>query len=1655
MNVELGQRFTSKNYENIVNLYFKESYKNKVIHFDLKELEWIGIEQFTFLVSWVNDLVDNNIYVIIHFQDGNTISSKSSIYKNRKKCLNTIMNKWSMKWILAKDVKQQFYGIEFNIYPNSETYCELPVQDYQLDSFHDSFDDLFNRKKAFFLDSLKMIDDSNLKYAENKHLLYTFIREFYSNSCQHAYEYITNQKVYFSVKYNSKINVAEHDNLDDDEREHFKVNNVYINNSYIEFNLMDFGRGISSTLRHKYDADVIINDKILKKLGKDHQRKNIDTRVLEYAFQLFTSRYDLDTDLEIHDYVPRGLFIIKDLVKRYSGIIVARSNSGKIIYRFNANSPEVIYRANDENIGVGFPGTSISIILPALPETFHTSRAIIAQENEVVRMPKRVLLLEHFTRQRKKALYLEAKDQLEKKRIFLNNFFSDLCYSFFNRNEDQSNYLICFDFAGIDSYKYDIIDKLVYFISHCPLVTKKCSCIIFNIINYDVVKKYSLGKTDIPDVKPIPCIFPNRDIKWLGVDYDSELQSQLTEIWKSSSKTSLFSNDIRFIDGNVINIHYSGTFYLTVNMDSYEKIIAYLLTKISESFQNEIGNKGIEYSELEIRDENNNIKHNYNNILLDEYSFDKKKSKISRAYLTSSANYQKEFITFIEKLYIYEYRSFVSTNLLFKYFHTKGIIDNFSHGKISKILTVTLSSQLIGKEVCDTINILNKEKGASVPNVKLVPLSNYYDFKNEEFFNEICKDDNVLIVNDVISTGNLTRRILLSLQEKGANSFGVIAIIDSRTENETNTEDENEIICLHNYSIEKHENNPFVYKGKLSPPIWINPILNAPTSMSRTKTFQESILFSPNDFVFLVNDSKYFKVAYFKSNTVLHTYYLKTDLLLNDIFEGKIDIFKEVIPLLKLKLKKNEEVKRKYEHLRIKDKFNEILDLSTNRIEEETANKSIALIEKYYKIQTDSQTDDYPIDLIFYPFMSSASLIEKKVEYLTKYFSEKSHPTEVYPLPRIMTPKGWRFSFPPKFLNQHANGKRALIFDDGSCTGETITQSVDALSFLELKEIIVFSLFGRLEDFQREYFSRVNTLKYKNTSGGCTEIPINTFFCTHFHIPVYTRNSNPFNSEISDFNKIEDYYKKQNKELPPYLQPYKSYREQFILFEKSSDKIVLNDFLDNIDVKLMFIIRDKLGVFDSYRLFREDNVDSEDEDINGHLNEILLENKGKDAFIAVLIHEPFLIETLKRIEPKILDLLSIYLKSKYENIYPHIESEAELFYYLRALSLFNYNYFLDSQNLIRIFSNTVLIFNKIDKQKSNLVISYVAFLFHKLLLNINSPKNNKIKNKSVQTFQQVFVSLMGTEIIFENNFSLLRAIATDIGVFRYLITDSEDLKPLIHINNFYLQEIKNKDHTYLFIKFTDLITNLSNCVDYSLDEKREYLSRLNKTFCKDINTDKFLIFIENLSVSLSFLMEYYEEYSFFEIPVKELIIAKDTFVTDFVLNFVTNFESYKIDNEQIQKFITSTRKFRDLFLDKNKEFVKFIISSEVNIYKSIYRMMSSISLKPLSSGIIIEKLAEDEVIHVHQYFLDFIIKELIVNKEKYAPKDNAILRYEKGEKYNSLHYLQDSPIKSELVANGFSRIRNICLSYGGEFRKDNTDNLGFVISFPNNNKFNL
>jgi len=149
----------------------------------------------------------------------------------------------------------------------------------------------------------------------------------------------------------------------------------YKNEDIIQFSFIDFGAGIVETLKEQFKKENhIIQSNLFAQIE--------DNDVLQYAFKHNSSRNPiLDKYERINNYIPRGLFDLLVIVKRYNGLLVVRSNYGKILYNFSeSNNINNSISFFDTQRREYFPGTYISIYIPAWKKNIKFDKSVIKPE---------------------------------------------------------------------------------------------------------------------------------------------------------------------------------------------------------------------------------------------------------------------------------------------------------------------------------------------------------------------------------------------------------------------------------------------------------------------------------------------------------------------------------------------------------------------------------------------------------------------------------------------------------------------------------------------------------------------------------------------------------------------------------------------------------------------------------------------------------------------------------------------------------------------------------------------------------------------------------------------------------------------------------------------------------------------------------------------------------------------------------------------------------------------------------------------------------------------------------------------------------------------------------------------------------------------------
>lgn len=1663
--IRFEEKLTSANFESFLSKYWSASKKNKEIEFDLSALEWIAIEQTTFLISWINSLSDSGKSLSIRLPS----SGKTRIINaRRQQCVNYLLSDWGFIELLNKGIDI----IPSDIFPTKKTPKQKPYHvistiPYNAEDFDTDFYDLYQTSFSSFIEyiSTEIKENTLLNYFDNHFLHYSIIKEFYSNACQHAYINQPLGKCYFSLDFNKKIDKLFGNMLKDklteryserpkEERSFFKdSNDQYTNTSYIEFSFLDFGEGISKTLSAKYHEEDLTP--LTNKLNSAHKKQNIDTRVLEYAFLLFTSKYELGKDFEMHDYIPRGLYIIKDIVRRYKGMIIARSKKGKVIFNFKNDDldSQVIYREDDfsSEIGEGFQGTSITIILPAKEEKSGHSF-----KKEVVTSKKKPLdvevfsLLKMINKISEKDSVAKEVDETLKKLIFFEEFFKQIAIKFLSLAESEGT-LLLFDFAGIERSSQDVFNKFIYFLAYCPLVSEKINVGIFNVVEKGVDQALLFDDSENKKsagffIKPIPCIYPDLTTGWIGID-DIELQSSIDSVWRLNTTKNKVSNDLSHLDGTIIKILYeeNGQTLFDLRIQSYYDIIGIIYNYHKDFIASEFTDDKIQFKELK------NDSHDYNEIV--KIKFDK--FGIQQAYLTSNGKYQTEFLTFIEKLYIREYRRLISTYFIYNLlYENSSEPDKLKLLLTNKVLTVTLSSQLLGREFSEIVNELK----IFPKDISLIPLSNYYDFSSEDSFDQIVEGDQILVVNDVISTGNLSRKIIESVEYKSAKIAGIITIVDSRTPNEAKIEVNANITSLNKRALEKKTENPFNSEA-----IWINPILNAPTTMSRSKSNVDSVLKTSQEFVNFFSDDELFKVGFFNLNTRYLSYYLQADAFFKQEQKQGFPVISKIIETLRIQIAKDRVVTGNNDITN----FNSIIDSYLSSAPQNDESKSItkfsSKISAYLKEKNSTPFDSSTqvIDFIFYPFLSAVSEIEKNLNPISLKL-RGNHAIEIYPLPRIMTPRGWRFSFPPKFLNYHSRNKTALILDDGSCTGETIVQMIDSLSFLELKEIFVLSIFGRLEDFQREFLSRIKQVKVKDQNNIYKVIPVSVYFGTHFHIPVYNKNTHPTAAELKELADIEKIFA--GLHMPNHLLKYIERRRLEITRPLNPGHSNASNWglPKDVQKRLMFVIRDMIGNFDSYRLFKEDEIDfkatTRSNQVLWGLKEVLMSNSGKDAFIGVLSIEPNLVNTLKRIYPEIVsdsndanNIKQYILKRLSET---SIAGDFTYFsFYLKGIAIIDFETFFDLEFLVSILDSISVFDSKADQ-----LYNYIGFIFSTILFKTRHGISEDSYFQAKVALQKLYIYINDRSLHDKKYASLIKELYNDslIGVQNF--PNHENLSHITRVKDFYKRQLSNHDgqetssHPNIYVALSYHSNKLAGFLERQPDLKEKQLfvdkfSKLLDYIDERIFTDlrPVLVFMEPFFLNYDFelnITRYLQIIKRFD-NLRELIL-KEKFISDVLsVKHLRTFRSWILNFQS--NFFLLNQPLPQFFI-QDKANVKNVLDSSLKEHYLI--MQKEYEIKKVIEGINITHNIKPKIYFgMHPYFLRTIFIEIIQNKFKYALNAAANISLLESEDYIKISYNQNSQFKFDENENGLITIRNIIKRYGGTLLISTSDNYQLDIEF--------
>lgn len=1730
--IEFPERFTQVNLDHFYKIYFIKSQSKdfESIVFDIERLQWISSEQVTFLFAWVRKSITSQkkLVVKLPFSYNKFSGDNADILKRRRLIKFYLWEVWKIYTLGLK--QQEFKNTEdinnlYKFYENSSIgkrvlpFQRINVQEnYNILEIDSQFRKLTNNggQSIFNIEHNieKMLEENDcFSPFENRVISDIITKELVMNSIEHSKAVecfftaalinkwsITNPNK--SINFiNQFIDEKPSDILDfyrDKEEckkiikeklntKHYNIDekianlqkssefNIFKNQSFVEFTFLDFGDGIHNTLMEEFSKDFETRqEELLKTLSNNFENLDIDNRVLEYAFLLESSKNPFDRKIEYYQLIPRGLYFLVDMVRRYKGMLVARSGKAKIIYDF---SNEILIEGKSKKVSLvrkytakeaikhstndySFNGTMITIVLPE-KKNKEFKKSGIRIDNKYLNnyifnrekgefFPKEVFNPKEFHYLSLVFVYnvSQTKNNYERyndKTGILNIIFQKINEKLLDLK--GKNCVLFIDFENIPDDSHT--KKILLYLSNTPLVNEFTKIIILNLSGseYATLKDYEIDVfADSPEYifKPIPCLNINyinkscsiENIKWIGVR-NKEDEIILTRLFFGDNESiSINSIEDKWLaEGHIFSI--------------FQERIYSIFTDF-----NELVEKAIYFKTNEIQIWCDKQAKELKNKLIDKISIEKSSNRKSDVlFLTSKGAYQKDYLSLYEQLNFKYAARYFAELLLDKYilnaieiydetneikfndlaFDKKNEVK--STFKFNKLLAITVSSQLIAVEIRNLIRekikyeFLLDEDITKTPIKRcpdLVKLSSYLSFEDEAPFKDLAKGNsrNILIVNDVISTGSLIRRIKKACENKNIDATikGVLTIADTRLRNIDENKEyksvffddlyineisfERKIISL--MSTEKHGgleyrkynlkaiDNLVKYKIKR-----INPILNSVITLKDEHTEKEKVLYDEPEKFFneVYNGHKLFadeifKIGHYKQNLSCNSYYTG----MHELFEGENGF--NLLTVIKNKLE-NEPKKLGFVDVNVlKLNLNFAVQNIENLIEKNKIYESITnlktIVNEIKNISNNASIHQnvisYEPDFIFHPVHSGIEEVTEDVFYSVF----KTNKTNIISLQRYYTKNGWRFPFPAKMLNSATKGRHVLIIDSGALSGQSLVQLIDSISFLEVGRIDVVTIIGRLDDFQREFYSRLKSIKVKKLKEDFKSISfefqdnnevvvvLNILFGVNLHIPSY--HSEEVCIYCKELRDLENY----NDELlniPIHTRDYVNQRRIEIKQCNSTDDINA-DYLPKLrnskqpDLRNIFLIRDKLGKVDSYR-FYEEYFEFFDEEIGDKITNFnnlfdgqnISVKRNVELILICILHEPNLLGVLRDLMNNIYEICSELLK----NIFKLTTNKNDLFYewsdysLLRLYKIFLKQEFYEPENLR-------LTYKKIRSDK--IALNYLSFLLYEpYIFGSDKIVKNNLNNYFLECYANDFKEFNDNDI--EPLSNVITHLLTKI---KPIDNNSSIASTLINFNSFFHKKYTKSHNENLKNDITYMIILITNA-DFNKIEDLE--SNVKKV----INSIKSsLIPGLNKLTSNGVINDYYP----FLMELKSLIEEIDNFHKSNQENRKNPQLYYAYYNSIFLEYIDKMQK---LFFSENQQFYNFSNILYTNL-KNIIRQIESkdpdyCNFKLEKPNYVLDYSAIPDSLQVFcpEKILYNVYKELVINSIKREENNNAILKF--------------------------------------------------------------
>lgn len=1185
MNIKLPKKITDRELDEFVHHIYSnyKSVPSDKYSFDFTEVEFIGNQELLLLSGLLKSFVESGIqFEVIFFKRGVPTSQISDRVKRQ---IIQFWEVWKIWKIVPKAEYDKYFGIdgnsvarlqnELNYFPRlSEIYTRHGVTPFVSLNYIHNYNEIDVQHIISPIYKLNSVIEDLLRRNDchhpfTSHSLSTIItEELYLNFLDHTTKSaFTNFELFsfLSISFQSKLDESKLTSTEIQQRKALNFHTECLNESinffydsktkkyknipYIQFSFLDFGQGIVESLKETF-----------KKINPNHKSQNYDSDILRFAFNHDSSRHPIFHQKNAFDqFIPRGLFDVLTIVRRYNGLLIVRSNFGKILFDFsNQSDIDKAFSYFGSN-NLYFPGTLISLYIPAIEDSSKLNVSAIKPDVVFAKVKpdnKKYISINFIA---KKLKGLNKEDLYP---TLLKELKESICSS-----HDHS--LVFVSFRGCEIERR-IIKKTIYFLLTDYNVNNKNNVVILNSLPENLADEISTEILTLNDalknykLHPLPIIDFDKNtddvnVRWLGI-FDESDKKKLNELLYDTY--SIAKSDFRDnanISGHLNEFDSYGN--LISNFPNRHDIISFY--KIEDNF----------FISKQVEE------------LLEKYNCIKKDDK-ARLYLCNGNYYQREYVE-LNNLVNDKNACNTVTQLLYdKLIKKIKKLDGF------KFIGITTTSHKLLKSL-ESQNLISKED--------YISLDNYQTFENDLNEENIDVNKKYILICDVVSTGYLTKRLNAKLSLFGTSIEHIVAVTSILHSDFETTKIflevfEEKLLYLYKYPIQKFKRDEIAKDIFSKEIIRVNPHTNIPITLSIEETnFNDSVIFHSsihyrketneieikNKFLSSIKQ-EFIHVGFYEFNNVIHPYFFNTVAILKELGE---DLLKDIF------LKIN--------------------------------NSSF----KTDKIQ------------IFYPRKSGIESFD--FNRLKNVLD--NHAIEEIEIERFGTPEGWRFPHNTDYLSAKIENSFCFILDDGSCSGDSLIQMIDEISFYSAKEIVLLCIIGRVNDHKREFFSRLERIKVKQGNS----IKIAIYFACHWHIPTYYMDDNPTSKEI---HWLEDIIALQNvpqgirnialrviKEITPksgkHFKDYKYLPKAIVGSEKIMPK------------KELLLIREELGKVIGYRLYKESF-----KFFDCFIKKYERKKKSKDRYkeiellCATFIYEPYLYERIVGILPDVVEQIERFVR---------------------------------------------------------------------------------------------------------------------------------------------------------------------------------------------------------------------------------------------------------------------------------------------------------------------------------------------------------------------------------------------------------------------------